>query len=150
MNLVFTAMEATDLLVDERFKTPGAMYRHRDEVGVRIQEIIATKSSDEWLEVFEEFDVPINRVAIVEETPTDEQILLNRMVSTPVTSDVGVPLVVNHPVRVSGVEHVPMKLAPRLGEHSRDVLNDLGYDNSRIEEFMSDGVVVEPESSEPT
>ena len=147
MNLVFTAMEATDLLVDERFKTPGAMHRHRDEVGARIQEIIATKSSDEWLQIFEEFDVPINRIAIVEETPTDEQILLNRMVSTPVNSDIGVPLVVNHPVRVSGVEHVPMKLAPRLGEHSQEVLEELGYDSNSIDELLSNGVVVEAESS---
>ena len=147
MNLVFTAMEATDLLVDERFKTPGAMYRHRDEVGVRIQEIIASKSSDEWLAIFEEFDVPINRIAIVEETPTDEQILLNRMVSTPVTTDVGVPLVVNHPVQVSGVEHAPMKLAPLLGEHSQEVLEELGYDSNSIDELLSDGVVVEAESS---
>lgn len=149
MNLVFTAMDATYLLVDERFRTPGAMYQHRDEIGARIQEIIASKTSDEWLEIFDDFDVPINRIGIVEETPTDQQILLNRMVTKPTNSDVGVPLVVNHPVQVSGVPHRPMELAPRLGEHSRDVLNELGYDASTIERFLSEGVCVEPESSAP-
>lgn len=147
MNLVFTAMDATDLLVDERFKTPGAMYRHRDEVGERIQDIIASKSSDEWLEIFAEFDVPINRIGIVEETPTDSQILLNRMATKPTDPNIGVPLVVNHPVRLSGVDHVPMKLAPQLGEHTREVLDELGYEHAKIEEFLTDGVVVEPESS---
>lgn len=145
MNLAFTAMEATDLFVDERFKTPGAMYQHRDEIGARIQEIILTKSSDEWLEIFAKFDVPINRIGIVEETPTDSQVLLNRMVTKPKDPDIAIPLVVNHPVRVSGVDHVPMKRGPRLGEHSREVLNELGYDGSSIDALVSDGVIVVPE-----
>ena len=68
MNLAFTAMDATELLVEERFKTPGAMYRHRDEIVERIQAIIETKTSDDWLEIFEQFDVPINRIGIVEES----------------------------------------------------------------------------------
>ncbi|MCY4094913.1 MAG: CoA transferase [Gammaproteobacteria bacterium] len=148
MNLAFTAMDATDLLVDERFKTPRSMYQHREAVGERIQAIISTKSSDEWLAIFAEFDVPINRIGIVEETPTDSQILLNRMVSKPKDPGIEIPLVVNHPVQVSGVNHVKMKLAPELGEHSREVLNELGYETSIIDEFMADGVVVEPESVE--
>ena len=150
MNLAFTAMNATDLLVDERFKTPRSMYQHREAVGERIQAIISTKSSDEWLAIFAEFDVPINRIGIVEETPTDSQILLNRMVSKPKDPGIEIPLVVNHPVQVSGVNHVKMKLAPELGEHSREVLNELGYETSIIDEFMADGVVVEPESVEST
>ena len=150
MNLAFTAMDATDLLVDERFKTPRSMYQHREAVGERIQAIISTKSSDEWLAIFAEFDVPINRIGIVEETPTDSQILLNRMVSKPKDPGIEIPLVVNHPVQVSGVNHVKMKLAPELGEHSREVLNELGYETSIIDEFMADGVVVEPESVEST
>ncbi|MCY4128459.1 MAG: CoA transferase [Gammaproteobacteria bacterium] len=150
MNLAFTAMEATDLLVDERFKTPRAMYQYREEVGEHIQNIIATKSSDEWLKIFAEYDVPINRIGIVEETPTDSQIRLNRMVTKPADPDIDVPLVVNHPVQVSGVDHVPMELAPRLGEHSREVLNELGYETSTIDEFMADGVVVEPKPPEST
>ncbi len=148
MNLAFTAMDATDLLVDERFKTPRSMYQHREAVGERIQEIISTKSSDEWLAIFAEFDVPINRIGIVEETPTDSQVLLNRMVSKPDDPAIEIPLVVNHPVQVSGVNHVKMKLAPELGEHSREVLNELGYETSIIDEFMADGVAVEPESAE--
>ncbi|MCY3859982.1 MAG: CoA transferase [Gammaproteobacteria bacterium] len=150
MNLAFTAMDATDLLVDERYKTPRSMYQHREAVGERIQAIISTKSSDEWLAIFAEFDVPINRIGIVEETPTDSQILLNRMVSKPKDPGIELPLVVNHPVQVSGVNHVKMKLAPELGEHSREVLNELGYETSIIDEFMADGVVVEPESAEST
>ena len=148
MNLAFTAMEATDLLVDERFKTPRAMYEHREAVGQRIEEIIASKTSDEWLEIFNEFDVPINRIGIVEETPTDPQIHLNRMVTKTEDPNIGVPLVVNHPVQVTGVDHVPLKLAPQLGQHSREVLNELGYDHAEIEAFLTDGVVAEPESSE--
>ena len=148
MNLAFTAMDATELLVEERFKTPGAMYRHRDEIVERIQAIIETKSSDDWLEIFEQFDVPINRIGIVEESPFDPQILLNRMASEPPTSDVEVPLVINHPVQVSGVEHAPIQLAPGLGQHSREILSELGYDNHVINELLATRAVSEPETEQ--
>ncbi len=144
MNRMFTALDATDMLIDERFSTPSAMYAHRNEVGMRIQAIIETKSSDEWLTICESFDVPVNRIGIVEETVTDEQIRLNRNASAPHHPDVNIPLIVNHPVQVSGVEHAPMALAPELGEHSREVLLELGYSVARIDELVANDVIAEP------
>ena len=144
LNLWLTALGATDILIDERFSTPREMYRNRGALGERLQEIIATKSSDEWLAIFAEFDVPVNRIGIVEEIADDEQILVNRMASPPDTIGVAEPLVVNHPVKVSGVANVPFQRAPRLGEHSRMVLEDLGYDSTRIDKLLASGVITLP------
>ena len=55
------------------------------------------------------------------------------------------PLVINHPVQVSGVEHAPIQLAPGLGQHSREILSELGYDNHAITELLATSAVSEPE-----
>lgn len=147
LNLWFTAMDAADILVDEKYSTPGSMYRYRGELGERVQAIIATKSSAEWLEIFESYGVPVNRIGILEDMPDDPQIALNRMTSDPPTDDIYAGRVVNHPVRVSGIEHAEMDKAPMLGEHSREVLAELGYAEDRIEALVSAGAIAATDSN---
>ena len=69
----------------------------------------------------------MNRVAVVEETTADEQILLNEMATPPSQDDIDVPLLVNHPLKITSVPSVETKRAPGLGEHSAEILAELGY-----------------------
>ena len=146
MNLMFTAMDAMDILIEEPFSTPAAMYKNRDQLIERIQAIIASKPSTEWLDIFDSFGVPINRIGIVEESPTDPQVQLNRMAIRPEDPNVEIPLVVNHPVQVSGVAHKPMKLAPKLGEQSKQILTELGYGVDEIDDLINENVVAIPQT----
>ena len=52
LSLMFTAMDAIEILADERFQTPVKMYENRKALGNLIQEIITNKTSDEWLDIF--------------------------------------------------------------------------------------------------
>lgn len=149
LNRLLAAMDAIDLLLDKDFSTPQLMYQNRVALGAKMQSIVATRTSEEWLKVFKEYDVPVNLIAIVEETATDPQILENQMAVPPEASDVHQPLVLKHPVKVSGVEPVPIKRAPHLGEHSRQILQDLKYEPKRIEALFEKGVVTEPEEENP-
>ena len=88
-----------------------------------------------------ELDVPVNRVAIVEETNNDVQILENRMASAPERDDVTVPLIVNHPIQISSVPQVGPIRAPDLGEHAEDILKELGYDQEAIADMKDRGVI---------
>ena len=139
--LMFTGLDAVELLADERFGKPGAMWEHRAEIGDAIASIVAAKTSDEWLAVFDELGVPANRIAIVEETPDDEQILANGMAAAPEDESVAVPLVVNHPIKVTSVPPARQKRAPALGEHAAEILAELGYDDADIRSMREDGVV---------
>ena len=138
---MFTGLEAVELLADERFATPRDMWRNRAALGNAIADIVATKTSDEWLRVFAELDVPVNRVATVEETVEDEQILLNEMAAAPPRGESAVPLLVNHPVKVSSAPPVTLKRAPALGEHSAEILSELGYSETAIASMRADGVI---------
>jgi len=138
---MFTAMDAAHILTDERFATPRDMWQNRGALGDAIAEIIATRTSDEWLEVFGSLDVPVNRVAVVEETATDEQVLANAMSVRPEDDETQLPRVLTHPVKATSVLPVAAKRAPRLGEHSREILAELGYDAEAIRAMADAGVI---------
>jgi len=141
LSLLFTALDALHLLADERFATPAKMWQNRVALGDAIADIVATRPSDEWLAEFDALGVPVNRIALVEETPEDEQILLNGMALAPEDDGIGAPLLVTHPIKVSTAPPVPPKRAPELGEHNAEILAELGYGEEAIEAMQADGVV---------
>lgn len=138
---MFTAMDAAHILAEERFATPRDMWRNRGALGDAIAEIIATRTSDEWLETFGSLDVPVNRVAVVEETATDRQVLANAMSVRPGGDETELPPVLTHPVKATSAPPVAAKRAPRLGEHSTEILEELGYDPEAIRAMADAGVV---------
>lgn len=141
LSLLLLAMDAAHILTEERFATPMLMWENRAEFGQLLQNIIALRDSDEWLQVFESFDVPVNRIAIVEEKATDIQALVNRIVVKPTDPEMGVPLLVNHPIKVTSVPQVEPKRPPRHGEHSEEILRELGYDDKAIHDMREGGVI---------
>ena len=63
----------------------------------------------------------MNRIAVVEETATDEQVLINEMAGKPDDPEITVPMLVTHPVKITSVPTVGPKRAPDLGEHSAEI-----------------------------
>ena len=141
LGLLLAAMDALELLGDERFLTAELMWEHRAEFGDELQRRIGERSSLEWLAVFAEFDLPVNRVALVEEALDDAQVQENSIaVNPPENSDIEVPLLLNHPVQISSVAQAPMRRAPRLGEHSEEILRELGYSADAVAAMRQAGV----------
>jgi formyl-CoA transferase len=138
--LMFAGLDALHLLADERFATAELMMENRRILGDLVQEIIARKDSTEWLAIFADLGVPVNRIARVEEAVTDPQVLLNGM-AEPAMDTLGMPLVVKHPIRVSSAPQVRPVRAPELGEHSAEILREIGYDETQIAALRERGAI---------
>lgn len=139
--MLFAAMDAIHLLQDERFSTMEAMFENRGALSDLVQEILITRDAEEWVSTFNSMEVPVRKVADVEEVIQDEQLLINKMVVPPVDDDVGVPLIINHPIKISNVAQVGPKRAPELGEHSEEILASLGYSEKQIKTLRDKGVI---------
>ena len=105
----------------------------------RADEIFLTKTSDEWSDIFREKDVWFTPVRKSEDMMTDEQAISSgASVEAP-----GVPFrLVANPIKLSeGGPNMPCGPAPRLGQHSEEVLSqDLGLTPSEINALRAAGI----------
>ncbi len=60
----------------------------------------------------------------------------------------GLTHLVNSPIWIEGLDKMPPRYAPRIGEHSRSILGELGYQAAAIESMIADGIVREPVAGE--
>jgi formyl-CoA transferase len=138
---LLTAVGLGGLLADERFATPEARAEH-GEVLVRLfQDLIRDRDSDEWLELFHREGINASRMSVVEELVHDEQVLVNGMVVPPVDESVKMPHVINHPINVDSLPTVGPKRAPDLGEHTDEILAEMGLNAARIRTLRDKGVI---------
>ncbi len=129
-----------DLLGDERFASRESRMRNSAALRDRVAAVMATRTSDEWLRFFLGRGINVSRLAHLEDMRTDEQAIANGVLATP-REDIGVPYVINAPVFVDGVTRVGPKRAPEVGEHTDEVLSELGYDTDTIAAWREAGKI---------
>ena len=129
------------LLDDPMFATPEARLEHGPELVEQVQAALHRDTAHNWMEKFAKIGINVGRVGVVEETVTDPQVHINKMVVPPVDDTMNVPFVINHPVKVDSVPQVGPKRAPEVGEHSAEILRELGYADDAIEAMRAGGVI---------
>lgn len=134
------ALDKAEWLVDERFSSLENRVTHAAELTQMLREVIAQRSSSDWMVVFQANDVPAALVAEFHDLPLDAQVLANDMAMPPAV-ELGMERVIRAPINVSGVAHRPAELAPEMGEHSEAILSEAGYSAEEIANFKREGVV---------
>ncbi len=140
----FKAIERTDLLQHPHFSTHSARAEHINEVYTFVAEVMQTRTTAAWKELLREADIP--------NTPMHT---LDDLIDDPHLNEIGFLPVLEHPsegpVRTTAPvgewsETPPTirALAAKLGEHSREILGELGYAKAEIDAFMADKVSAEP------
>jgi formyl-CoA transferase len=124
---------------DERFATPDLRYRNAEALRDLCTEVFATRTRDEWVAALRAHDVPAGPVLDYDEVERDPQAVAN-----------GFFVTVDHPVfgtlteagwgmSLSETPPSVRRPAPDLGEHTREVLHELGYDEEAITEIVAAG-----------
>lgn len=140
-SLLFVAMGAPEILADPRFSSQELMFENRELLGRELQKIIEQNVAKHWLKIFDSYELPVNLVALVEESKNDPQVLQNQMVVAPEDDRIKTPLIIEHPIQISNVLKVGPTCAPALGEHTGEVLADLGYSVAEVTRLRESGVV---------
>ena len=140
-SLLFVALDAPELLADPRLSSQELMFENRELLGRELQKIIEQNAAKHWLKIFDSYELPVNLVALVEESKNDPQVLQNQMVVAPEDDRIKTPLIVEHPIQISNVPKVGPTCAPALGEHTGEVLADLGYTVEEVTRLRESGII---------
>jgi len=120
------ALGRHDLLADPRFATNADRTRHQRELAEILEAVFVTKSVAEWLTVLEQAGVPAGPVYNIEQVYRDPQVQAREMAVDLEHSVAGMTKVIGIPVKLSETPGQIRRPAPTLGQHTDEILNELG------------------------
>jgi crotonobetainyl-CoA:carnitine CoA-transferase CaiB-like acyl-CoA transferase len=136
-----TATGDTALAADARFATPSARTANATARINKMQEHIERSTTAEWLVRLDAADVPCAPILRRHEVIGNEQVVARALIVEFDQPGVGKVRQPKPPARFSANEASIGGPAPRVGEHSREVLRELGYEEAVIDEMVEAHVV---------
>jgi formyl-CoA transferase/CoA:oxalate CoA-transferase len=135
------ALDDAQLGSDERFATSAGRVEHRDVLVAGLAEAFRTCTASEWLERLERAGVPcapINDLAAVFDDP---QVVHNHTVATIDHPTAGPIRTLANPIRLSASPAQIRRPPPLLGQHTSEILAELGYDGTDVRAMADGGVI---------
>ena len=136
-----TDLEAEELASDERFVDNAARMQHRGALVEALSDRFRRHTTADWLGRFEASGVPAGPVLSVAQVHDDPQTQARQMIGEVPHSRLGAMKTLNIPVKLSATPGNLRRGAPLLGEHTREVLLEAGYQNDEIELLVSEGAI---------
>ena len=130
-----------ELATDPRFSVNPQRVRNRDVLIPLLAAMVKKKTKHAWIAELEAANVPCGPINTLKDTFENEQVVARGMrFDLPHLAAGTVPMVRN-PIRYSVTQleyHMP---PPMLGQHTREVLSQLGYSDTEIERLQSQGIL---------
>lgn len=127
-------------LTDEAYATPRARLLHLKPIFARIEQWTMTKTKFEAMEILNEYDIPCGPILSMKEIADDPWLRKSGTVVEVDHPTRGKHLTVGNPIKLSDSPTVVTR-APLLGEHTDEVLGELGYSASDMEMLRAEGAI---------
>ncbi|MDA8335412.1 MAG: CoA transferase [Peptococcaceae bacterium] len=135
------AVGKADWLSDSRFLTNSDRMSNKSALIDLIEEHLVTANSDHWLKILQDFGVPCAPILDFGQSLTDLHTLSRNMVLTMNHPALGVIRSLGNPVKFSDYTTALNHHPPVLGEHTNEVLAEMGYDRDAVRLLKEKGVV---------
>jgi crotonobetainyl-CoA:carnitine CoA-transferase CaiB-like acyl-CoA transferase len=148
--LCVDVLDAPHLLTDPRFAERRTRLAHNDELETQIEAVTTTRPTRHWVERLDSAGVAGGPVYRYDETLSDEHVLARGMVREVDHPRLGRIKTLGPPAKFSAT---PLELrlpAPSIGQHTADVLDEIGYARAEIDQLFEAGTVYRATSPEPT
>src|ERR1700720_948753 len=138
------AIGRPDLLTDPRFSDPAKAAANAAELARILDETFAGQPMPHWREVFERAHLTFGDVKGPSDVISDPQLRENDIVVPLEGAGDKLTSTISSPMQVRGVAKVPAKRAPEIGEHTDEVLRELGFASAEIDDLHAGGAVPAP------
>ena len=128
------------LMKDPRYATQANRARHIAEIYGWLAGVIITRTTAEWMALMEKADIPVAPVNDVADLIDDPHLTATGFFSMEEHPSEGTLRTMRTPTNWSDSPPGPQRHAPRLGEHSAEVLSEAGYSDAEIAEMARKGV----------
>ena len=131
------AIGLPELANDPKYKGNVGRVTNRNTLIPKLQAVFKTQSTDYWLETLQAANVPISPINDIPTALNNEQVLARHMVQEVADPKLGKIKVLGPVAKLSATPATVRTAPPRLGEHSNEVLAELGYSPAQIEQLRN-------------
>lgn len=122
---------------DPRLSDPDVRRREYDAAYGVVAEIVATRTSAEWLADLGAADIPVVPLKDVADVLEDEHLRATVFFGAEEHPSEGALRAVRRPTRFGRGETLPLRHAPRLGEHGVEILREAGFDDGAVDAVLT-------------
>ncbi|MEL7234289.1 MAG: CaiB/BaiF CoA-transferase family protein, partial [Chloroflexota bacterium] len=123
------------------YATEEAAFAHRDHVRGLVQAAVKANTTEHWLELFATKDLWCARVQDFDDLVNDPQVAHNNLIQEIDHPKAGRIKVVGVPVEFSETPGTIRIAPPTVGQHTDDILKEVGFDNEQIAAFHREHIV---------
>src|SRR5215471_9967165 len=138
---VARAIGRPDLVTDARFSDPAKLVANMPQLTAILDDVFSAQPMEHWYEVFSGLHVTFGAVRGPQEVIEDPQLAANEIVVPLEGAGGKLTTTISSPIQVHGIAKAPARRAPNLGEHTDEILNELGFDAKEIEGLRASGAV---------
>ena len=140
---LFEIANRPDLAEDPRFKTLPSRLAHIDAVYATLGEVLAERTTAEWLEAFDAANIPSMPVNRPDDLVADPHLAATGFWRTVEHPDLGTLRFPGVPAQFSKTPGAIRRAPPGLGEHSVEILGEIGYERADIDALVEAGVTAD-------
>jgi formyl-CoA transferase len=135
------ALGAAELYEDQRFSAPGRRSRNRDILNEVLEEKLQTRTAAEWVATLNAAGVPCGPILTIDQVFANEQVQHLGLARDIVHPQLGPIQILGLPVTLSRTPGAIRTPTPEKGEHSDEILRELGMSSEEIRGLRDEGVV---------
>lgn len=135
------AVGLENVMNDPKFATNAKRVENREEIVKIISDLIVTKDGEEWLKILTDAGIPCGPIYTVDKVFADPQVLHREMVKELDHPKAGKVKVTGIPIKLSDTPGEVETAPPVLGQHTQEILTELGYSDKDLEKLKQEKVI---------
>tara|TARA_B100000676_G_scaffold312339_1_gene386045 strand:- start:7626 stop:8843 length:1218 start_codon:yes stop_codon:yes gene_type:complete len=130
-----------ELATDPRFENQAAWIENSNALILILEEAFARRDYAEWVKLFDDNRFTYGDIRKVNDIPTDPQMIEGRAIRAIDDPAAGAEYVVDTPIWIEDSFKSEPTMPPEFGEHTEEVLRDIGYDDVALAKLKEAGAI---------